>query len=116
MKNEKSKIIIKNSKLERKIRETKKDWEQALDDFKFNEALISVWDLISFCDRFIEKERPWSFDPAQDKEKLKEVISNLLLAIGDIAEMLKPFLPETAEKILTTIKTNKYEKPLFPKI
>ncbi|PIQ06803.1 MAG: methionine--tRNA ligase, partial [Candidatus Nealsonbacteria bacterium CG18_big_fil_WC_8_21_14_2_50_37_10] len=92
------------------INKTRKDYKKALEEFKFNEALISVWDLISFCDRYIEKERPW-----QESKKQKEVISNLLFAISNIAEMLKPFLPETSEKIFKQLKTKK-SQPLFPRI
>jgi len=92
------------------INKTWKDYKKALEEFKFNEALISIWDLISFCDRYIEKERPW-----EESKKQKEVISNLLFAISNIAEMLKPFLPETSEKILEQIKTQK-SKPLFPRL
>ncbi|PIZ90219.1 methionine--tRNA ligase, partial [bacterium (Candidatus Moisslbacteria) CG_4_10_14_0_2_um_filter_36_61] len=80
------------------------------DEFKFNEVLISIWELISVCDRYIEKERPW-----EENKKQKEVISNLLFAISNIAEMLKPFLPETSEKIFCQLKTQKSEI-LFPRI
>jgi len=66
--------------------------------------------LISFCDKYIEKERPWE---KSDKQQL--TINNLLLTINNIAEMLKPFLPETSEKILNQIK-NKKSEPLFPRL
>lgn len=81
--------------------------KKALKEFKFNEALISIWDLISFCDEYIEKEKPWE----GGKEK---VIDNLLIAISEIANLIKPFLPETSEKILKQIKDQKSE-PLFPR-
>ena len=85
-----------------------KKYKKALEEFKFNEALVAVWELISFCDRYIEKEKAW--------EKGKDnVISDLLFSIGKIAELLQPFLPETSEKILKQLKTKK-SKPLFPRI
>jgi len=104
------KITTQNLKLKRKIDRTWRDYHEALSGFKFNEMLIAVWDLISFCDGYIEKEKPW-----QVSKKQKEVIGNLLLAIGEIAKLLQPFLPETSEKILEQIKTKK-TKPLFPRI
>ena len=109
------KLQITNSKLQTEINETEKDYKKALGEFKFNEALVSLWKLIGFCDRYIEKERPWSFDPAQDKEKYEKVIGNLLFAVNEIAELLEPFLPETSKKILEQLKTRK-SKPLFPRI
>lgn len=101
---------IKDSRLNKEIEKTGKNWRKALGNFKFNEALISIWDLIGFCDRYIEKERPW-----EESENQKEVISNLLFTIGEIAKLLEPFLPETSEKIGEQIKTKK-TKPLFPRI
>ena len=87
-----------------------KDYKESLGGFKFNEALVSIWKLISFCDKYIEKERPW-----EESKNQKEVISNLLFAIGEIAKLLEPFLPDTSEKIIEQLK-NKKSKPLFPKI
>jgi methionyl-tRNA synthetase len=101
---------ILNPKSQKAIDKTKKNYYKALDEFKFNEALIAVWELISFCDRYIEKERPW-----EESKNQKKVISNLLFAIGEIAKLLEPFLPETSEKIIDQLKTKK-SKPLFPKI
>lgn len=92
------------------IAETKQKYKKALDGFKFSEALIAIWELISFCDRYIEKEKPW-----EKSKRQKEVISNLLLAISEIAKLLEPFLPETSEKILKQLKTKK-SKPLFLRI
>jgi len=97
-------------KIQKAIDKTQRDYRKTLEEFKFNEALISVWELIGFCDRYIEKERPW-----EKSKKQKEVINNLLLIIGEIAKLLEPFLPETSEKILKQLKTKK-SKPLFPRI
>ena len=82
----------------------------ALDGFRFNEALIVIWELISFCDRYIEKEKPWQWS-----EKREEIISDLLFAVNEIAKLLDSFLPETSEKIFKQLKTKK-SKPLFPRL
>jgi len=81
-----------NSNFQTFINKSKKKWQTSLDNFKFNEALISIWELISFCDRYIEKERPW-------ETKNQKVIYDLLFALANIAQMLQPLLPETSEKI-----------------
>lgn len=122
------------------IDRTWKSYKRALENFQFNEALRIIWDLISFCDGYIERERPWEIDtdlllsiPRKiGKVSLKKrvVISNLLFALANIACLLQPFLPETAEKIFNQlgIKTPsvwplrdirfkiKKESRLFPKI
>ena len=110
------KYKIKGSKsrvspqLKKEIEKTKKIREKSLNDFKFNEALIAVWRLISFCDRYIEKEKPW-----EKSEKQFLTINSLLFALENIAQMVEPFLPETSEKILSQLKTRK-SKSLFPRI
>ncbi|PIR72605.1 MAG: methionine--tRNA ligase [Candidatus Nealsonbacteria bacterium CG10_big_fil_rev_8_21_14_0_10_36_228] len=108
IKNEKFKIT--NQNLKSIIDETWKNYKKALDEFKFNEVLISIWELISVCDRYIEKERPW-----EKSEKQQLTINNLLFTIDNIAQLLKPFLPETSEKVLEQFKTKKI-KILFPRL
>ena len=81
-----------------------------MESFKFNEALIAIWELIGFCDRYIEKEKPW-----QAGKNQKEIINNLLHTISNIAEMLKPLLPETSERIFHQLKSKKSEI-LFPRL
>tara|TARA_Y100000310_G_C20698841_1_gene827788 strand:- start:1127 stop:2557 length:1431 start_codon:yes stop_codon:yes gene_type:complete len=83
---------------------------QALDEFQFSVALDKIWEIIHFCDRYIEEKRPWEESPSQ-----KEIIGDLLLALSHIAELLQPFLPETAEKIATQLKQGRGD-PLFPRI
>ena len=102
---------IPNPKIQKVIDKTRQDYEKFLDEFKFNESLISIWSLISFCDRYIERERPWE----KSKEDGDPIINNLLFIIKNIAEMLQPFLPETSEKIFQQLKTKKSE-PLFPRV
>jgi len=106
--NLKLKTKTQNLKLKEKIDKTQEKYKKALEEFKFNEALISIWDLIHFCDKYIEEKRPW-------ETKDPEVISDLLIALSNIAKLLKPFLPETSEKILEQLKT-KESKPLFPRL
>lgn len=104
-----SKSQITNSK-QIPISKFQKRCKKTLDNFKFNEALSAIWELIGFCDEYIEKERPW-----EAGENSGKVIGYLLSVIGSVAETLKPFLPETAEKIIEQIKTRSGE-PLFPRI
>ncbi len=101
---------IENKGLKKAIGLAQKGYKQALYSFKFNEALGTIWQLISFCDKYIEQERPW-----EEKQGSKQVIADLLATLAEIADLLKPFLPETSEKILTQLKSGK-SKPLFPRL
>lgn len=108
--NERLKTVIKNEKVEEKINKVKSDCAQFLEEFRFNEALGAIWELISFCDKYINETKPW-----ENKENSKEVISDLLYVISQIADLLKPFLPQTSEKILAQLETGK-SASLFPRL
>ena len=64
--------------------------------FHFNEALGEIWQIISFADRYINTEKPWTI---HDEKKLFSIVKNTSFLILGIQHMVKPFLPETAENI-----------------
>lgn len=123
--NSKSQILnsakIQKFKLQEEIDKTRENHTKALESFKFSKALKEVWVLISCCDKIIEEERPW-----EKSAKQFFVIYSLLCALANIVQMLKPFLPETSDKILRVLGVNidskiwkfkvKKEKSLFPKL
>jgi methionyl-tRNA synthetase len=85
----------------------------------FSEALAIVWELISSCDKYIDREKPWEI---KDEEKKKEVFSNLLFSLKNIGEMIHPFMPGTAEKMKEQLGEEegvfrvKKGQALFPRI
>jgi len=101
---------ILNPKLKKEIKSTHAAVDKLLGGFRFNEALKAIWDLISWCDKCINEEKPW-----EGKKNAKVVISDLICAINEIAELIDPFLPETSEKIKNIIKTKK-SAVLFPRL
>ena len=99
------------------LREAENKYKKAMEEFKFNEALKSVWEIIAFCDKTIEEQRPW-----EKKEGSSQVLKELLFILENIARLISPFLPETSDKILKEIKMengrflNAKNGPLFPRI
>ncbi len=101
------------------FKEISEKFEQSMAEFKFNNALAAIWKLITYCDQYIERERPWERNDQQ-------VLKNLLASLVQIASFLKPFLPETSRKIFVQLGIEKDKKPwrfkikkekaLFPKI
>ena len=91
-----------------KIEEEKNGYSIALSKNKFNEALLCIWNLISYCDKYINEEKLW-------ETKKPEVINDLFFTIEVIADLLSPFLPETSERVKSAVK-NKKSEALFPKI
>ncbi len=89
-------------------------------NYRPDEALRYIWGCISGLDVYINKKRPWELNPSDANKKLGEIIvgSESLISLLEIAEALKLFLPETAEKIEKQFKGPriKSETPLFPRI
>jgi len=103
----KGKVTLKINKA---VNKTKKECEKHLEDFKFNEALKSIWELIGFCDKYINDGKPW-----ENKENAKQVIFDSLFVLKNIADLLLPFLPETSEKIKQAVML-KQKTALFPRV
>jgi len=96
------------SVLESFLNGPKEKYDKALKDFKFNEGLIAIWEIIGKLDKYIDKEEPW-----KGGEKAIQVISDSLFVLEEIAKFLQPFLPGTSEIIFQQLKTKKSEI-LFP--
>ncbi len=106
---EKSEFSFKNKKTS-----FNKNVIKYLEAFRFDEALNEIWRSIRKTDKIIHNTKPWQ----QKGESLKKSLRLLVFAIQEIAFNLKPFLPNTAEKIITQFAGPKIksEKPLFPRL
>lgn len=89
------------------------DLEEAVSEYRLNEALAVIWDLIAEADKKINETKPWELSTDQ----AKPVLEDLVHRIQAIAFNLKPFLPETAEKILKQFSGEIKSAPsLFPRL
>lgn len=74
----------------------------AIEACKFDRALDEVWEQIRGLNQYIDEEKPWEIanPPAggKDEEHLREVLAYQVGSLLGIAELLEPFLPETALK------------------
>jgi methionyl-tRNA synthetase len=88
--------------------------KQALNEFKFDEALKEIWFHIKVANETINETEPWKKTGEELKKSLTSIISFVEIIIPD----LKPLLPETAEKIETQFEGPKIKSssPLFPRI
>lgn len=66
---------------------------------KFDRALDDVWEQVRGLNQYIEQEKPWAVAKTGDKEHLQEVLAYQASCLLEIADLLEPFMPETAAKI-----------------
>lgn len=75
-----------------------------MDELRVAEALDALWSLFRRANKYIDETTPWLLAKDESKRaRLSEVLYNLLISLDIGANLLRPFMPETAEKILGEI-------------
>jgi len=87
------------------------------EEIKPKEILEEIWKEINWANKYIEEKRLWELVKNNEAEARK-VLEELFITIYDVAENLKPFMPETAEKILKILDSAEAKKGevLFPRV
>jgi len=96
-------------KLLKKLNEKK--IEKLFDNYEFDKVLNEIFGFIDICNEYVQNKKPWE---TGDKKVLYELKESIL----KIAELLWPFIPESAEKIKKQFSATKIKKQeiLFKKI
>ncbi len=102
-------------------------YREQMEEFRFNDALATIWNLISYCDKYISDTKPW--EKINDENEFQKILGALICLLGNISLMLSPVMPKTSEGILKSLKLQNISKedwlsqkvllkkqpPLFPK-
>jgi methionyl-tRNA synthetase len=84
-----------------------------IEQFELGRAMEVIFEEVRVLDKYIQETKPFSVVKT-DKPQAQALITELVAGLAGIAEMLKPFLPNTAEKMKEAIVSNKMpETPLF---
>jgi len=90
-----------------------KEFFDYLEKFEINKACDYIWSEIGEMDKYIQDNQPFKVVKI-NKEEGSKMISDLVVRLHSVAQMLNPILPETSVKIKALIKQNKTpDKPLF---
>lgn len=90
--------------LKRVATETRDKVVAKMADLRVADAITEIFNLFKRCNKYIDETTPWIL--AKDeatKPRLAEVLYNLVEGISIGATLLKSFMPETSEKILTQL-------------
>lgn len=81
---------------------------ECMEKLRVADAITEIFALFKRCNKYIDETTPWVLgkDPAQ-ADRLNTVLYNLVESITVGATLLEPFMPETAEKILKQLNTEK---------
>ncbi|HEU4914674.1 MAG TPA: methionine--tRNA ligase [Candidatus Saccharimonadales bacterium] len=92
--------------------------EEAIVQCRFDRALDEIWDQVRGLNQYIDEEKPWSIAKEGDSDHLREVLAYQASCLLEIADLLVPFLPDTAAKIKAVFEegiVRPIEGTLFPK-
>lgn len=91
--------------------------DELIYNYKFHEALALIWQEISRANKIVDETKLWELGKT-DLDEFARVAKEVLIIIEDIATQLLPFIPDSAQKILDAVQTEKILKvePLFPRI
>ncbi len=88
-------------------------YTKAIESYNLQKAMNVIWELITKLDGRIQKEKPFELVKT-DTVKAKSIVSELVIGLDQIVELLRPFMPTTADQISECIEHNKMpEAPLF---
>lgn len=89
-------------------------FQNAMNEYRLHDAMSIIWDNITVVDQLINDRQPWRLSG----DELREVLTDAIYRIIEIATLLQPFLPRTAATILTQFSgpTVSTQSPLFPRL
>lgn len=81
-----------------------------MENLRVADAITEIFNLFKRCNKYIDETMPWALakDEAK-KDRLAEVLYNLVEGISIGASLLESFMPETTEKILAQLNSAKRE-------
>ena len=79
-----------------------------MEDLRVADSITEIFNLFKRCSKYIDETMPWALakDEAK-KDRLAEVLYNLVESITIGASLLESFMPETTEKILAQLNGEK---------
>jgi len=83
------------------------DFVSQMDDFKFNDALQSVWTFIRRANKYVDETEPWILGRDESKkDRLNTVLYNLAESLRIVAQLIEPVMKNTSKEILKKLGTD----------
>ena len=86
----------------------KKKVADKMEELRVADAITEIFTLFKRCNKYIDETMPWALAKEEEKkDRLAEVLYNLVEGICIGASLLESFMPETTEKILAQLNAPK---------
>ena len=94
-------------------------YHHLMQSFEFTKAIDYVWTKVQQLNKSIDEQKPWELAKQGRITEVVEVLQKLSQELLQVAQLLQPFLPNTAERIIATFTAEEIitppAAPLFPK-
>ena len=95
------------------------EYVSLMGNFEFSKAFDFVWVQVRELNKAIDQSKPWELAKNGETAKAQQVLQDLVVKLVHVAQLLEPFLPNTANRINeifgTSTTVERPEVPLFPK-
>ncbi|MEJ6582158.1 MAG: methionine--tRNA ligase [Akkermansiaceae bacterium] len=79
-------------------------YRAAMDDCEVSAALQAINDHVTHCNGYLERHKPWEMKKDESKlPRVAEVLSHTAESCAHLALLIRPVLPDAAEKILAQL-------------
>ncbi len=99
---------VMDEDLKNVVLEAVKKADQKMEELRVADAISEIFNIFRRCNKYIDETMPWALAKDEEKkDRLATVLYNLAEAITIGASLLESFMPETSEKILAQLHTEK---------
>lgn len=88
------------------------EYKKFFGEIKINEAAGVIWSALSQLDTYVQAHEPFKLIKT-NPVKTEAVLWSLLFGLANISQMLYPFMPETAEKIMRGLGIDQGQKEVW---
>lgn len=92
---------------------------EAMDGWRFNDALAALWSVATDMNQRIEEVKPWELQKAGEDRALETFLDEAANGLRNLGHWLTPFMPDTAEKLRNAFapgNTVVRGEPYFPRL
>jgi methionyl-tRNA synthetase len=81
-----------------KIKKLYDEVGNCIENASFKEGLEKIFELVRFSNKYFDEKKPWN-QIKEDEESCKQTLAECVYLVGNLAHILSPFLPFSANKV-----------------